>query len=98
MPGLLDPTAIHVVRRKVASGAVESRAGWAAIDVWRRLGLARYPVTGLMERIWDLRDNLSACDATYVALAEHLGCTLVTADRRLAGAPGPRCPLTVIPV
>jgi len=44
-----------------------------------------------------LRDNVSAFDATYVALAEHLDCTLVTADGRLGQAPGIRCPVSVVP-
>jgi hypothetical protein len=46
--------------------------------------------------MWDLRHNLSAHDATYVALAEVLGCSLVTGDKRLAGAPGPTCSIVVV--
>jgi predicted nucleic acid-binding protein len=49
-----------------------------------------------LDRIWELRDNVSAYDAGYVALAEALGCGLLTADGRLAGAPGVRCPITVV--
>lgn len=52
---------------------------------------------GLIDRIWDLRANLSAYDATYVALAEALACPLLTADRRLAAAPGPVCTIQVVP-
>lgn len=44
-----------------------------------------------MRRAYELRTNVTAYDAAYVPLAETLGCDLVTADRRLAGAPGPRC-------
>jgi len=51
----------------------------------------------MLERVWELRDNVSAYDATYVALAELLGCALVTADGRLAGAPNLRCSVTVVP-
>ena len=51
---------------------------------------------GLLGRIWELRGNVSAYDATYVAVAEALGATLVTADARLARAPGPRCAITVV--
>ncbi|MBA2239982.1 MAG: PIN domain-containing protein [Solirubrobacterales bacterium] len=47
--------------------------------------------------MWQLRENLSAYDATYVALAEALGCPLITADARLSRAPGLRCPVTVVP-
>jgi predicted nucleic acid-binding protein len=51
----------------------------------------------LLARMWELRDNLSAYDASYVALAEALRCRLVTADARIAGAPGVRCAVTVVP-
>jgi len=61
-----------------------------------QLGLRRFPVVGLLSRIWELRDNVSACDATYVALAEPIGCQLVTADARLAREPGPTCAITVV--
>ncbi|HUI72335.1 MAG TPA: type II toxin-antitoxin system VapC family toxin, partial [Spirochaetia bacterium] len=50
--------------------------------------LIRYPHDFLLARIWELRDNLTAYDAAYVALAEALGTPLVTRDRRLASAPG----------
>jgi len=51
-------------------------------------------VIGLLTRVWELRDNMTAYDATYIALAEELGCELLTADARLARAPGPTCPIT----
>jgi predicted nucleic acid-binding protein len=54
-------------------------------------------VFGLLERIWQLRDNLSAYDASYIALAESLDCTVVTADARLGRAPGITCTVTVVP-
>ena len=49
----------------------------------------------LLDRVWELRANLSGYDAAYVAAAEHLGVCLVTTDRRLAAAPGPRCPISM---
>lgn len=52
---------------------------------------------GLLERVWALRENLSAYDAGYVALAEVLRCSLVTADARIGRAAGVRCPITVVP-
>lgn len=67
-----------------------------ALDVWGRLGVERVGVRGLLGRIWELRDNLSAYDATYVAVAEALESPLLTADGRLARAPGPRCTITVL--
>ena len=51
---------------------------------------------GLLTRAWELRDNMTAYDATYIALPEELGCELLTADARLARAPGPTCPITVV--
>lgn len=59
-----------------------------------RLGLQRVVVAGLLDRIWELRSNLNAYGATYVAVAETFGAPLVTADGRLAQAPGPRCTIT----
>lgn len=58
--------------------------------------LTRYPVYGLFERIWGVRDNL-AYDAAYVALAETLDCALVTADARLGNSGQARSPITVVP-
>ncbi len=50
----------------------------------------------LLDRIWQLRDNLTAYDASYVAVAEALEVPLMTADARLARVPGPRCAITVV--
>jgi len=96
-PHLIDSEVASGLRRQVASGSFPAATGWRALDAWRGLGLTRYPTRGLLERIWELRDNLSAYDAGYVALAESLGCALVTADARLSRAPGLRCPITVLP-
>ena len=71
--------------------------GWAALDTWRRLGVVRHPVGGLLDRVWELRENVSAYDASYLALAEALGCALLTADARLSRVPGLRCAVTVVP-
>jgi predicted nucleic acid-binding protein len=54
-------------------------------------------VFALLDRVWELRDNLSAYDASYVALAELLNCNLLTADSRLSRAPGIRCAITALP-
>ncbi len=96
-PHLIDSEVASGMRHRVSAQTLAADAGWVALDSWRRLGMTRYPVFSLLERIWDLRDNLSAYDASYVALAELLGCSLLTADARLSRAPGMRCPITVVP-
>jgi predicted nucleic acid-binding protein len=96
-PHLIDSEVASGLRRRVAARQMEPDAGWATLDTWRRLGMTRYPAFSMLERAWELRDNLSAYDASYVALAELLGCSLFTADARLSRAPGVRCPITVVP-
>ena len=61
-----------------------------------RLGLRRYPSRALWPRAWELRTNLTAYDALYVALAEQLDAPLLTADARLARAPGLRCSIEIV--
>jgi len=68
-----------------------------ALDRWRQLGITRYAVFHMLDRVWELRQNLSAYDASYVALAEALDCALLTADVRLGRASLVRCPVTVVP-
>lgn len=96
-PHLIDSEVASGLRRHVATGRIAAEHGWVALDAWRRLGLTRYATQGLLERVWELRSNLSAYDAGYVALAESLGCALVTADARISRAPGLRCSITVVP-
>jgi len=96
-PHLIDSEVANGLRRRVAAQQLGADAGWTALDAFRRLGMTRYPVLALLDRVWGLRDNLSAYDASYVALAELLACPLLTADARLARAPGIRCSVTVVP-
>lgn len=97
VPHLIDSEIATGMRRHVARQDMTAGAGWTALDTWRRLGVTRHPVFALLDRVWQLRENLSAYDATYVALAETLGCSLVTADARLSRAPGVQCAVTVVP-
>ena len=97
VPHLIDAEIANGLRRLVAAHDIRADEGWAALDTWRRLGVSRHPTNGLLERIWELRDNVSAYDASYVALAEALDCALVTADGRLSRAPRLRCAVTVVP-
>lgn len=96
-PHLVDSEVASGLRRHVEAHRITAGEGWAALETWRRLGMTRYAIHGLLERVWGLRANLSAYDAGYVALAESLGCSLLTADARISRAPGIRCPITVVP-
>ena len=96
IPHVADSELTHALRGQVRRGRIVEHQARAALARWARLGLHRFPAVGLLARVWELRDNLSAYDATYIALAEALGCALVTADARLAQAPGPTCAITVV--
>lgn len=97
VPHLVDTEVVSALRRQVLTGVLTADDAHGAIAVWRQLGLIRYAAPPLLERVWELRDTVTSYDATYVALAENLGCALTTADARLAGASGPRCAITVVP-
>jgi predicted nucleic acid-binding protein len=96
IPHLADSEVAHALRAQALRGNVSPDVAGTVLASWARLGLRRFGAAGLLDRVWELRDNLSAYDATYVALAEALSCELVTADARIAQAPGPRCPITVV--
>jgi predicted nucleic acid-binding protein len=96
LPHLADSEVAHALRSQVRRGAIDEATGRIALDRWSRLGSRRFPVVGLLTRVWALCDNLSAYDAAYVALAEAIGCELLTADSRLARATGPTCPMIVV--
>jgi predicted nucleic acid-binding protein len=96
VPDLVDVEVVSVLRRRWLARTMTARRFAAAVDDLGALPADRYPVLPFMPRAYELRANVSAYDATYVALAEQLGCALVTVDRRLAAAPGPRCAITVI--
>ena len=96
VPHLIDTEVASALRRRVAARSIGAEDASSTLDTWRRLGMTRYPVFSLLDRVWELRGNVSAYDGSYVALAETLGCALLTADGRLARAPGVRCPITVV--
>jgi len=96
VPHLADSEVVNAVRSQVLRGQIGADDASAALARWARLGVRRFAAVGLLARMWELRDNLTGYDATYVALAEALECELVTADARLARAPGPRCTITVV--
>lgn len=86
-PHLIDLEITQVLRRFVAAGAVSANRGTGAIEAFRQLDITRYAHEPFLPRIWSLREDLTAYDAAYVSLAEVLGATLLTCDRKLAGAP-----------
>ncbi len=95
-PQLIDSEITSGLRRLVQRNQLSADDGWNVLQTWRSLSVTRYPVYGLFERMWEIRENLSAYDATYVALAETLDCPLVTADARLGNAGQARCAVTVV--
>lgn len=96
-PHLIDSEVASGLRRRVLGKELDVAAGRLALDAMRRLAVTRYPVVGLLDRVWELRENVSAYDASYIALAESLDCALLTADARLSRAAGPRCVISVVP-
>jgi predicted nucleic acid-binding protein len=87
-PHLLDIEVTQVIRRYAAIGAVDEERGRAALADLGDFPLRRYAHEILLPRVWELRNNLTAYDAVYVALAEILDAPLLTRDRRLAAASG----------
>ena len=87
-PHLLDIEVAQVVRRYAAKGEIDGERGRAALADLADFPLHRYPHEFLLPRVWDLRNNLTAYDAVYVALAEALNAPLLTRDQRLAAAAG----------
>jgi predicted nucleic acid-binding protein len=95
-PDLVDVETMSALRKRWLAGALTEERFAAAIGDLEDLDLDRYPALPLIGRVFELRANLTTYDATYIALAEALGCELVTGDGRLAGAPGLGCPVTVL--
>jgi predicted nucleic acid-binding protein len=96
MPDLGDVETVAVLRRRWLAGDVDDERFAQGIAFLRAMPVERFPTGPFMPRAFELRANVTAYDATYVALAEQLGCALVTGDRRLAAAPGIRCHIEVL--
>jgi predicted nucleic acid-binding protein len=95
-PDLLRVEVTSVVRRQASLGALTPEQADAAIRDLLEFPITVFPTTTLLHRVWELRQNLTAYDGCYVALAEGVDSPLVTADRRLANAPGLRCTVEVL--
>lgn len=89
-PHLLDVEVAQVIRRYAVGGMIDADRGRVALDDLVDLPVRRYSHAVLLPRVWELRNNFTAYDAVYVALAEALDATLLTRDTRLAAAPGHR--------
>lgn len=95
-PHLIDLEVAQVLRRYEAAGQIASERGQAALADLADFPIRRYPHGFLLPRIWELRGNLTAYDAAYVALAEALDARLLTRDARLAAAPGHRAQIELV--
>lgn len=87
-PHLIDTEVLHALRRMTMNGAISDERAMDARSDFAELTLVRYPHQPLSDRVWALRHNLTAYDATFIALAETLDAPLITCDARLASAPG----------
>jgi len=95
-PDLVDVETVSVLRKRWLRRTLTEQRFSTAISHLQQLGFERVPTLRLVPRAFELRANVSAYDACYVALAEHLDCELITADGRLAGATGPLCPIRLL--
>jgi predicted nucleic acid-binding protein len=95
-PELIDLEVTSVLRRQLSTGQLDLRRAQLALDDLLDLPIERASHAPLLLRCWDLRDDLTVYDAAYVALAEALSTVLLTADTRLAKAPGLRCPIELL--
>jgi predicted nucleic acid-binding protein len=94
-PHLVDAEVLAVVQARRRSGDLDDTAARQAVEDLRTWPGDRWSHRLLLERAWELRGDVRAYDALYVALAEALDATLITLDRRLARAPGVRCRVEV---
>lgn len=95
-PHLIDLEVTSAWRRLAANGDLDNRRAQLALDDLRSLRMQRVPHVPLLDRCWELRHNFTVYDAAYVALAEVMHLTLLTADSRLAGASGPQCEIELL--
>jgi predicted nucleic acid-binding protein len=96
-PHLVDAEVLSVIQTHRRLGSLDGTAASQAVDDLRSWPGERWSHRPLLGRAWELRDNLRAYDALYIALAEALDATLLTLDQRLARAPGLRCAVEIPP-
>ena len=96
-PDLINLETASALRTWWRRGDLDDRQFLHAIEQLRRFPLHRIPTVDLLPRLAQLRHNVTPYDASYIALAEQLGCLLLTTDGRLANAHGPRCDIELLP-
>lgn len=87
-PHLMDVEVTQALRRLTAGGAVTIEEAWSMIRLLTELPIERHPHRALLPRVFDLRENVTAYDGLYLALAEMVDRPLLTADAALVGVPG----------
>lgn len=95
-PALMDIEVASVIRKGVRAGRLEARAARRALDDLRAMPWQEVGHGPLLSRVWELRENVTAYDASYVAVAEMRDVPLLTLDARLARATGPQCRFEVL--
>lgn len=96
-PAHMDFEVVKVIRRLTSQQVVTAAHADAAVEALQTLPITRVPLLDLLPRAWELRHNAYPGDALYLALAEDLGCPLVTTDAKLAGVPGHRAVIHHLP-
>ena len=95
-PHVIDVEVLSIIRREHIRGLLDGTAAMLAVEDLRDWRGERFSHRSLLHRAWELRENVRAWDAFYVALAETLDATLITLDGRLGRVPGLRCAVEVI--
>jgi predicted nucleic acid-binding protein len=95
VPHVTDVEVLQVLRRYSLAKILGRERAREAFDDYAAMPLTRYSHSVLLPRVWELRHNLTAYDAVYVALAEALSATLVTCDRALGSVSGHRATIQV---
>lgn len=95
-PDLIISEVLSVIRRRLRERALSTSLANGAVDALSSFPVELFPTRPFAQRVWELRDNVTAYDGCYVALAEALDCPLLTGDRRLARAPVITCTVETI--